>query len=313
MGSSSDPVFNGCTALSTVTIGENVKNIPDYAFKGSTRLTSITIPNSVTSIGYEAFYKCSSLTSITIPNSVTRIGDFAFYDCYGLNTVINLSNLTFSKGSSDNGSIAYYADKVINALNGSIEGDFIFGKPNDANTLLYYLGNAAELSLPANYKGENYAVGNEVFRGCNGLTSVVIPNSVTSIGDYAFCGCSNLETLYISSAIESIGNYAFAECDKIVEIKVGAEKPIRGNTNIFTYTVYDNATLYVPTDTEQLYQKREPWNLFFYIVEMDFTGIDDVKAESGEENGIYYDLNGRAVENPANGIYILNGKKVLVK
>ena len=44
-----------------------------------------------------------------------------------------------------------------------------------------------------------------------------------------------------------------------------------------------------------------------------FTGIEDVKAESGEENGIYYDLNGRAVENPANGIYIIDGKKVLVK
>ena len=44
-----------------------------------------------------------------------------------------------------------------------------------------------------------------------------------------------------------------------------------------------------------------------------FTGIEDVKAESGEDNGIYYDLNGRAVENPANGIYIIDGKKVLVK
>ena len=44
-----------------------------------------------------------------------------------------------------------------------------------------------------------------------------------------------------------------------------------------------------------------------------FTGIEDVKAESGEENGIYYDLNGRAVENPANGIYLIDGKKVLVK
>ena len=264
-------------------------------------------------IGANAFQDKTTITSIEIPNNVTSIGYNAFSGCTGLKTVINFSNLTFSKGSSDNGGIAYYADKVYNAPNGSIEGDFIFGKPNDANTLLYYLGNTTELTLPTDYKGENYAVGNEVFRGCNGLTSVVIPNNVTSIGDYAFCGCSNLETLYISSAIESIGNYAFAECDKIAEIKVGAEKPIRGNTNIFTNAVYDNATLYVPNGSKSFYEKREPWNLFFYIMEMDFTGIDDVKAESGEENSIYYDLNGRAVENPANGIYILNGKKVLVK
>ena len=264
-------------------------------------------------VGNEVFRGCNGLTSVEIPNSVTSIGDNAFSGCTGLKTVINFSNLTFSKGSSDNGGIAYYADKVYNAPNGSIEGYFIFGKPNDANTLLYYLGNTTELTLPTDYKGENYAVGSEVFRGYSGLTSVVIPNNVTSIGDYAFEGCSNLETLYISSAIESIGNYAFAECDKIAEIKMCAEKPIRGNTNIFTNAVYDNAMLYVPNGSKSFYEKREPWNLFFYIVEMDFTGIDDVKAKSGEENGIYYDLNGRAVENPAKGMYIIDGKKVLLK
>ncbi|MBR5593546.1 MAG: hypothetical protein IKW46_05670 [Bacteroidaceae bacterium] len=43
------------------------------------------------------------------------------------------------------------------------------------------------------------------------------------------------------------------------------------------------------------------------------TGIDDVKGENGNWNSIYYDLNGRVVENPTNGIYIKNGKKVLIK
>ena len=54
--------------------------------------------------------------------------------------------------------------------------------------------------------------------------------------------------------------------------------------------------------------------MIFYIVEMDFTGIDGVVTDSF--NGlpdVYYDLNGRAVENPTSGVYIINGKKVLVK
>ena len=42
------------------------------------------------------------------------------------------------------------------------------------------------------------------------------------------------------------------------------------------------------------------------------TGIDEVKGENGKVKAVY-DLQGRKVENPANGIYIVNGKKVLVK
>ena len=404
----------------TLPAGYNGENyvIGNDAFNGCTGLTSVTIPNSVTSIGNSAFEGCSDLTSITIPNSVTSIGDNAFNGCTGLKIVYNFSKLTFSKGSYEYGYIAYYADKVYNAPNGSIEGDFIFGKPNDVNTLLYYLGNATELTLPGDYNGENYAIGTDAFYGittitsvtipnsvtsigewafsgctgltsvefnaencttmgsssylvfsgctalstvtigenvktipdyafpgCIGLTSVVIPNSVTSIGEYAFydCtgltgieipnsvtsigasafeGCNNIEKLYIGSSVGSIGDKAFAGCEKITEIKVALGKPIRGSAYIFTNAVYDNATLYIPNGTEQLYQKREPWNLFFYIVEIDFTGIEEVKSESGT-NGrrpeglkakvkTIYDLNGRAVENPINGIYIIDGKKCWV-
>ena len=298
-------------------IPNDVTSIGTYAFYSCTGLKSIVIPNSVTSIGNEAFRGCSGLTSITIGNSVTSIEEYAFYSCSGLKTVINLSNLTFSEGSTNNGYIAFYADKVINAPNGYFDGDYIWAEINGVNTLLYYLGNATEINLPADYKGENYVIGEKAFYGCTGLTRVEICNGVTSIGNYAFEGCSNIETLYISSTIKSIGDKAFAGCEKITEIKVALEKPIRGSADIFADAVYDNATLYIPNGTEQLYQKREPWNIFFYIVEMDFTGIDEVydevKGESGKQKGVCYDLSGRVVENTTTGIYIIGSKKVLIK
>ena len=104
----------------------------------------------------------------------------------------------------------------------------------------------------------------------------------------------------------------FANCDRITDIKVALEKPISGSKDIFADAVYDDAILYVPIGAKYRYEKREPWNLFFDIVEMDFTGIDNVKAENGKVKTVY-DLQGRKVENPVKGVYIVDGKKVLVK
>ena len=277
----------------------------------------LALPQSCNGENYvievDVFKNNTSITSITIPNSVTSIGERAFYGCSGLKTVINYSNLTFSKGSSDYGYVAYYANKVINASKCLIEGDFIFDKIDGVNTLIAYWGNATELILPADCNGESYVIGNYAFYGCSDLTSIEIPNSVTSIGNYAFKDCKNIETLYISSAINSIGDEAFAGCDNISEIKIGLEKPIRANANTFSYAVYDNAILYVPNGTKSLYEKREPWNLFFYITEMYFTGIDEVKEQTAE-NKVIYNLQGRKVEKITNsGIYIIDGKKTMIK
>ena len=79
--------FYGCTGLTSITIGNSVTSIGQNAFYQCTGLTSITIPSSVTSIGNNAFLNCSNLTSITIPSSVTSIGMNAFRRCTGLTSI----------------------------------------------------------------------------------------------------------------------------------------------------------------------------------------------------------------------------------
>ena len=177
----------------------SVTSIGDSAFSGCTGLTSVTIPDSVTSIGSYAFYDCTGLTSVTIPDSVTSIGSSAFYGCYKLVEVINNSSLSITKGSSDNGCVAYYALNVKEGGNSKVvnQDGYLFYTYNSVNYLLGYVGTETELTLPNNYNGQNYQIYKYAFWCCSDLTSITIPDSVTSIGDWAFLGCTGLTSIVV--------------------------------------------------------------------------------------------------------------------
>ncbi|MBQ3151006.1 MAG: leucine-rich repeat domain-containing protein, partial [Clostridia bacterium] len=81
------PWYSDRSSIKSVTIGNGVTSICNYAFCECNTLTSMTIPDSVTSIGKYAFYYCTGLTSVTIGNSVTSIGERAFCSCYNLTSV----------------------------------------------------------------------------------------------------------------------------------------------------------------------------------------------------------------------------------
>ncbi|MBR5472873.1 MAG: leucine-rich repeat protein, partial [Clostridia bacterium] len=80
-------MFEGCVALSDITIPNSVTMIDNWAFAKCRSLTDITIPDSVISIGYGAFQDCSSLNSITLGKGVVSIDNSAFYGCDNLRAV----------------------------------------------------------------------------------------------------------------------------------------------------------------------------------------------------------------------------------
>ena len=224
-----------------------VTSVGKNAFSECGGITSVTIPSSMTSIGDYAFYGCGGITSITIPNNVTKIGNDAFSRCSALKTVVNFSLLTFNKKSDDYGEVAYYANKVINAPNGEFIDDFVFYTSDNENFLAGYIGNATELVLPENYKGENYHIGEQAFNSYTGLTSVTIPYCVTGIGDYSFWGCSNLTniTSFIPAGkLFAIGEYTFCRVDS------------------------KNCTLCVPYKAKEKYASTDGWKYFKNIVEL---------------------------------------------
>lgn len=79
--------FDGCEAITSVSIPSTVTKIGSYAFMNCTGLKSVAIPGSVTVIEQSAFNGCTGLTSLTLPEGVTHIYDNAFYGCEGMKSV----------------------------------------------------------------------------------------------------------------------------------------------------------------------------------------------------------------------------------
>ena len=70
------------------------------------------------------------------------------------------------------------------------------------------------------YYTYNDELGIYAFKGCSGLTSMIIPSGVTSIGDEAFYGCSGLTSLTIPSSVTSIGELAFEGCRGLTSMTI---------------------------------------------------------------------------------------------
>ena len=70
-------------------------------------------------------------------------------------------------------------------------------------------------------KGDTRGIANEAFSYCSGLTSVTIPNSVTSIGSYAFRGCSGLQSVVVGNGITSLPDYVFSTGNSLKSLTIG--------------------------------------------------------------------------------------------
>ena len=63
-------------------------------------------------------------------------------------------------------------------------------------------------------------IGNRTFKGCDSLTSINLPDSVTNIGDYALMGCKSLTNINIPNSVTNIGHAAFAFCRSLTNINI---------------------------------------------------------------------------------------------
>jgi len=89
-----------------------------------------------------------------------------------------------------------------------------------------------------------------VFDTCSGLTSVTIPNSVTSIGNYAFKGCTGLTFVTIPNSVTSIVNYVFQDCSGLSSILFQGQIPKTIGTYAFINTPSSKTAYYTSAATD---------------------------------------------------------------
>jgi hypothetical protein len=261
-------------------IPPTVTSVEESAFANCTGLTSVIVPISVTSISGELFYGCSGLTSVTIPSTVTSIGYGAFRNCSGL------TSITIPLQVKDIRSETFWGCSSLKSI-----------------------------SIPSFV----HSIGYRAFFGCLGLTTITIPSSVTSIDIEAFRNCTGLTSIEIPSSVTSIGKKALSNCRALTSIYAFSRTPVilEWESEVFENVNTNSCILYVPANTNFLYQNAVQWRDFLNIVAMPIgTGIEQQSADNA---GIY--------PNPAtNGFYIrgleasslvrvldLNGKTVLTQ
>lgn len=86
--SETPPWYPHVNRISSLTIGEGVTRIGDYAFMLCSFVTEVVIPESVTSMGDWAFFICTGLQEAYIGDGVTEIAAKAFAECTALKTVV---------------------------------------------------------------------------------------------------------------------------------------------------------------------------------------------------------------------------------
>ena len=96
------------------------------------------------------------------------------------------------------------------------------------------------------------------FHQCEGLTTINIPNSVTSIGDIAFEYCSSLTSVTIPNSVKNIGYRAFNACEALTSVYSLIDNPFDIESNVFN-GISENAILYVPQGTKARYEQAAGW------------------------------------------------------
>lgn len=239
--------FSNCTNLTSISGLNNLTAIGNDAFSQCTNLNinNLNLP-SLTSLGSGAFYKNTGLTgSINLPNLTNQVGSNTFRECTSITNVISLGSITKIQDYAFFGCTSLQSVNLPNTLTNIYRQAFYNCSnmylpnnklPESITTIdsLAFDGCTSlridELYLP------NLKTINGGFERCDvrkitnlgsittvsgfdnnaNLTSVVLPETITTINYNAFNNCTSLTTINLPESITTIGSNSFSNCTSLV-------------------------------------------------------------------------------------------------
>ena len=289
--------FMYCSGLTSVTIPDNVKTIGNSSLSYCTGLTSLTIGNGVTTIDNLAFEFCSKLSSVVIPSSVKSIGHRAFYHCGKLGTITFNSN-------------PYIDTEVFNeiAASATITMNLTANAAGGANWMTFYNKNysfeADENTqvFKAELSGTTITLNEVTDKIVDKGTAVVLKSTGNPVMTLTTSASTNADANSLDGVSDAEGTTSDGTMF-VLNYKEG--------TGVGFYRLQSGKTLGVGKAYLTYDGALAPNFLGFG----ETTSINEELRMKNEEfaTAPVYDLQGRRVAQPAKGLYIVNGKKVIIK
>ncbi len=176
--------------------------ISNYAFPLCSHITSLSVGEGVTSIGDYAFYECSSLTRVELPNSLERIGLCAFAFCSGI------TDITIGDSMKVIDASAFYGCSALKSLT----------LPATLDAIEYAAFAFCEGIENVEFKGGDVHLDEAAFYACTSMTDLILSPGQTRVGDTSFGWCSGLQHVDLGQSLESIAPYAFYNCSSLTSL-----------------------------------------------------------------------------------------------
>jgi hypothetical protein len=203
--------FYGCTNLRYVIIPDSVETIGASAFSYCTRLVSVKLPenNKFTSISESVFSNCTSLTGIEIPDTVTIIDYGVFSGCESLKEIVLPDSVT-SLGGNFIGTGVFQGCVSLENVTMPKRLEHI------GQNTFYGCESLTEIFIPKTVTGTDYYGG--AFANCPNLKTITIEEGMTVIPENLFSGCTSIESIVIPDTVTKIDYGAFSGCTGLKEI-----------------------------------------------------------------------------------------------
>lgn len=260
-----DSAFCECPNLREVIITADSLSISKSAFDYCSKLSKVSLSEGIVEIGDRAFSSCLTLQEIKIPESVKVIGTELFYSCY------NLKYVTLPK------EVNYFGNSVFTDCT-ELTSCIVPEGCTELKWTFYDVQGLSNLILPNSLT----IIGKYSISGCWNLTSLKIPDNVTEIGYGAMYGCTNLQELILPKKINFIDEKAFFNCQKIKKIVSLNPIPPTMNYQSSITSIDRDIPIYVPHYAIEDYKKANTWKEF-----TNYVGLYKIRTQckNGEIKG----------------------------